>query len=213
MPQPSSLPPIQPGPPLNPQIPAYIPAEPVRNANVWAITSIIAGLLGWLPFVPGAIAVVTGILGVRRARDERYTGRGLAVAGLLLGVASLVAWSLGGPGLATSTWEFVSGRTTREPLRVADAFLDALGDGDVPGALAHTGPAVPHAQVQQWAETAQPWGTFTGLTAFDRSVETHAGVSVARFEGTAEFASETRAVAIVLVKEDEAWKVTDVQFP
>lgn len=215
MSQPPSLPPIQPGPPLNPQIPAYIPGEPVRKTNWWAVTSIVAGLLGWLPFVPGAVAVVAGVLGIRRARDERYTGRGLAMAGVLLGLASLVAWTLGGPGLGSRVWEFARGETTHEPLRVAETFLEALAAGDVPTALAHAGPAVPQAQVQQWAETTQAWGTFSEMTAFDRRLQEVGGVRIAEFEGTAEFAAETRAVAIVLVKEKdpEPWRVTDLRYP
>jgi hypothetical protein len=217
MPQPSSLPPIQPGPALHPTVPAYIPAEPVRKANGWAIASIIAGLLGWLPFLPGVVAIVAGAVGVRRSRDDRHDGRGrgLAVAGILLGVVSLVAWSLGGMNLGRSLFDFARGETTGEPLRVASAFLDYVSAGEVDAAMALAGPGLSREQIAQWAEAAQAWGTFKQFTAFDRTVETHAGVSVADFEGTAEFAGDPRpvSIAISLMKQGDKWQVTDVRFP
>jgi hypothetical protein len=215
MSQPSSLPPIQPGPALSPQIPAYIPGEPVRKANAWAITSIVASLLGWLPFVPGAVAIIAGVIGIRRSRDDRHDGRGrgLAVAGILLGGISLVAWSLGGMGLGRSLFDFARGKTTGEPLRVATAFLEHISVGDVDAAMALGGPALSREQVSGWAESAQAWGTFKQFTAVDRAVETHAGVTIADFAGTADFSEEPHNVAITLIKQGDAWQVSDVRFP
>ena len=57
----------------------------------WAITSLITGLLSFcLPAVGSILAIVTGIIGINRSRDPRIGGRGLSIAGLVLGSITLV---------------------------------------------------------------------------------------------------------------------------
>ena len=66
----------------------------VRQTSVLAVVSLVFGILGWtlLPFLGGIVAVICGHLArgeIRRAPD-RLEGDGMAVAGLVLGYASLV---------------------------------------------------------------------------------------------------------------------------
>ena len=65
----------------------------VRQTSALAITSLIAGILGWslLPFLGSIAAVICGHMArseIRRAPD-RLEGDGLAIAGLVLGYASI----------------------------------------------------------------------------------------------------------------------------
>jgi hypothetical protein len=58
-----------------------------------AVISLVSGILGWtlLPFLGSIVAVVTGHLArgeIRRAPD-RLEGDGMAIAGLVLGYASI----------------------------------------------------------------------------------------------------------------------------
>ena len=66
---------------------------PVRQANALAVTSLIAGLLGWtmLPLLGSIVAIVTGHMarGEIRRQPDRYEGDGMAIAGLVLGYAAL----------------------------------------------------------------------------------------------------------------------------
>jgi len=41
---------------------------------------------GCVPFLTGLLAVIFGVVGMRRTRDRRVGGRGLAIAGLCLGI-------------------------------------------------------------------------------------------------------------------------------
>lgn len=74
------------------------PAGPQTNGPAVAavVCGIIALLLSWIPVVNvlslvlGVVAVVTGILGLRRASDPRYGQRGLAVGGLVTGGLGLL---------------------------------------------------------------------------------------------------------------------------
>lgn len=67
---------------------------PVRQTNVLAIISLIAGILGWtlLPILGSLAAIVTGHMarGQIRREPDRYDGDGLAIGGLILGWASVV---------------------------------------------------------------------------------------------------------------------------
>ena len=64
-----------------------------RTTSSMAIISLVTGILGWtlLPFLGSIVAVVTGHMArgeIRRA-PERLEGDGLAIAGLILGYASI----------------------------------------------------------------------------------------------------------------------------
>ena len=66
----------------------------VRQTSVLAVVSLVFGILGWtlLPFLGGIVAVICGHLArgeIRRTPDQ-LEGDGMAVAGLVLGYASLV---------------------------------------------------------------------------------------------------------------------------
>ena len=60
-----------------------------EQRNGWAIASLISGVVGLLvPIVPGAFAIVAGVLGIRKTLDSRFGGQGKATAGICLGVFS-----------------------------------------------------------------------------------------------------------------------------
>ncbi|MCL1633974.1 DUF4190 domain-containing protein [Luteimonas sp. SX5] len=65
-----------------------------RQTSTLAIVSLIFGFLGWtlLPAIGGIVAIITGHLarGEIRREPERLQGDGMAVAGLVLGYASLI---------------------------------------------------------------------------------------------------------------------------
>ncbi|MDH5821591.1 DUF4190 domain-containing protein [Luteimonas sp. RD2P54] len=67
---------------------------PTRQTSPLAIVSLIAGILGILPFplIASLVAVITGHLarGQIRRQPERYDGDGLALAGLILGYAMIL---------------------------------------------------------------------------------------------------------------------------
>jgi predicted Zn finger-like uncharacterized protein/prepilin-type processing-associated H-X9-DG protein len=69
----------------------YASGAHVRS-NPLAIASLICGCFLCLPLVPGIAAIITGTLGMRRARDPAVTGKGMAIAGLTLGILNVVLW-------------------------------------------------------------------------------------------------------------------------
>src|ERR1700728_2634584 len=67
-----------------------------------AITSLVCGLLGCVPLVTGVVAVITGIVGISATSNPAVKGRGMAIAGLILGLISVGLWLAFGGGLAAA---------------------------------------------------------------------------------------------------------------
>jgi hypothetical protein len=68
--------------------------DAVSGTNAWAVASLVLGIVGIIgscTFVPGVLAVIFGILGLRTTNQAtgQTTGAGLAVAGLVLGGVSI----------------------------------------------------------------------------------------------------------------------------
>lgn len=72
--------------------PPYGSAQPA-GTSVLAIISLVTGILGVLCcnwFVFGIAAAVLGFLGKKEIDEGKKTGKGLAIAGLVLGIVSIV---------------------------------------------------------------------------------------------------------------------------
>ncbi len=80
--------------------PPYSTPYPAAETNVWAIISLISGILAWLGVfgLGGLAAVVCGHVAKSqiRANAGRQTGDGFATAGLILGYLNLALVVLGG---------------------------------------------------------------------------------------------------------------------
>jgi Domain of unknown function (DUF4190) len=108
-------------PPYDPAAGAYPPYDPAAgayppygyppygyprpaNTNGFAIASLVCSIVLFvLPFLGGAMAITFGILGARGATRSGERGRGLAIAGIVIGVVALLFWSLAVVGAAVSS--------------------------------------------------------------------------------------------------------------
>ncbi len=62
---------------------AYIPVAAPTDG--FSVAALVLGLLGF-----NVVAIIFGIIGLNRTSTGRYTGRGMAIAGIVLGSLSLV---------------------------------------------------------------------------------------------------------------------------
>jgi hypothetical protein len=69
---------------------AYYPGQQTRGTSGKAVASLVLGILSivfcYLGFIPGAIAIVLGVMAKRDIDREGLGGRGLAIAGLVCGI-------------------------------------------------------------------------------------------------------------------------------
>ncbi|WP_350257825.1 DUF4190 domain-containing protein [Scrofimicrobium sp. R131] len=97
-----SPPPYPPAGYAQPQTYAYLPVTPPTDG--FSVAALVLGILGF-----NIIAIIFGIIGLNRTADGRYSGRGFAIAGIVLGAVYLVAiilafiffFSIMGAALAT----------------------------------------------------------------------------------------------------------------
>jgi hypothetical protein len=94
---PGAWPPVQPGRPDAPyaQSPAIVYGRETNGIAIAAgVCGIVAVVLCWIPFVDyvsivlGVLAIIFGILGLRRA-DAYGSGRGMAITGIVCGAVGL----------------------------------------------------------------------------------------------------------------------------
>jgi prepilin-type processing-associated H-X9-DG protein len=74
--------------------PTFTPVAQQHEAQVsngFATASLICGILGFcIPVLGGIVAIVLGIVGLTKTKDPRVGGKGMAIAGLVLGGVSIV---------------------------------------------------------------------------------------------------------------------------
>lgn len=79
-------------------MPPYGAAQPQSKPSGMAIASLVLGIIGVPMFcfvLPSLLAVVFGALGIRQCgKNPVYSGKGLAVAGLVLGLLTLLGFVL-----------------------------------------------------------------------------------------------------------------------
>ncbi len=199
-----------------PQAQQQQPRQPGSLTNGWAIASLVSGLLGCVPYATGAIlmgaiamgaiAIVTGIVGLRKTNDPRYTGRGPAIGGIVLGSLSLVFW------LFFSTMIFGLFTATGQPRQLAQEFVKMTSDGAIDAAMERAAPTVARAELEQLATQMQEWGAHQDVTSYSSSINVTGGVTTCELQGTATFTNGERPFAMTLIKQGDAWKVSALAF-
>ena len=207
-PQQPGMPP--PGMPGGPGGPATYSMPPQRGTSGAAVASLILGILGCVPLITGLLAIVCGIIGVNSTRDGRRSGRGMAVAGIILGLISLIAWGavfgLGGWG----AWKVQA--YTKEQRAAARQFASDLAAGNVGAAQARCTNQVKPEELKAAADKLKKWGAFQDTTMPVGSVQTVNGKEESYVGGMATFASQSVPYLVGYRKEDGEWKVTGFMF-
>lgn len=198
----SQLPPT-PGYPSQPGSPAsYGMAPTPKRSNGPAIGSLVCGLLGCVPFITGLLAVILGIVGIRKTKDPHVGGKGLAIAGLILGIVSIGAWALFGSAILA----LVVGTQANRDL--AGKFIKDLGAGNVQAASASASSLAP-GDLQAMSDEVKGYGAVADVTTFGTNIVNN----TAELAGMVKFADgSAKAFHMKQVKSGDAWKVTELRF-
>lgn len=200
----------QPAAPQTYGAPAYS-LPPQRSTSAAAVASLILGILGCIPFVTGLLAVVFGLAGLGATRNGKANGRGMAVAGLILGVVSLIGWGAVAGGIGGTTWWALA--QTRPARAAARQLATDLAAGNVQAARAQCTDDVSDEQLKKAAEAMKGWGAFQDTTMPVNSRNTAGGVEAIESMGAARFAGAgTMPYAVRVVKENGQWKVEGFEF-
>lgn len=188
-------------PPLPPFAVEYgRPAERPRT-NGAAVASLVLGILGCVPIITGLLAMVLGIIGIRKTRDPAVGGKGLAIAGLILGIISVVGWS-------ACVGLFGDAYLESKPAgMVAKQFLQAVSAGDSNGALADSiGFAARDIQKQSGGLAAYGPLRSVHINSFNLSIFN--GQTTMHLGGSATFDKGIKSCTFELEKTGGVYKVT-----
>jgi hypothetical protein len=174
-----------------------------KQNNGPAIASLVFGILGCIPFVTGLLAIVLGAVGLRKARDPYVGGKGLAIAGLLLGVLSVTLWALLGRGAYNL---YAHGKPARD---LANAFARDLSAGNVDAALARCTPAIKRADLVTVSDKLKAAGPLQDTTMPVFTTNTAGGATTAEVAGVARFGGNNvqPPYFLRLVKEGGTFKI------
>lgn len=189
----------------------YMPPEP-RKTSVAAIISLISGLILCLPVVPQIIAIITGFVGLKSSSQPGMSGRGFAIAGLVLGFVGLLGWLVGGGATALAAASIYK---ISKPM-VADCrtFTTDLAKGDVDSAYAFCdSSSISKESIDELSTTVQQWGSFTDLMLPSRKKELINGTWYWNFTGAATFNDGVRTAEFQMRQQaDGSYKINSVEY-
>jgi hypothetical protein len=129
-----------------------------------AIGSLICGILGCIPVITSLLAVILGILGIKKSKQPNTGGKGLAIAGIILGIIGIIGWGVAIPGMI-----FV-GKMAREvidaPERITREFVATIQSGDGQAARQFT-PGLSDTEFELLRGKFQKHGSFQKVQSFN----------------------------------------------
>lgn len=180
---------------------------PRGKLSIASLLSFIFGILGCLPFVTGALAVLLGIIGIARTGNAVRSGRWMAIIGLILGIASLLAWS----GVATFGGGIWAIFHLTAPVRVAaHDFIQDAANGNDAAAKART-LDMSDADYDRLATQIRSYGKFTDTTFLTSNISNDTGnvTGIAVFQ-TPAGENITYSVQADLQNVGGSWKVRSI---
>jgi hypothetical protein len=173
------------------------------RGNGAAIASLVLGILGCVPVLTGVLAIALGIIGLRKTRDPAVTGKGMAIAGLTLGIVSLLGWATCGGLLGYGYVE------SRPADAVAKQFLQDVDAGNINAATANSIGITAAQLLTNNQQMKQQFGDLKtiNLTSFNFSAGI-SGQSVMHIGGTATYTKGQKNCTFDLVKVGGIYKVT-----
>lgn len=111
----------------------------------------------------GIIAIVTGIAALGTTRNPMVRRRGLAIAGLILGIVGLCGWSAVG----------LLGKISRPEQKLAHRFFDDLNKDNASAAVGECTQKVSAAQLSDAVKQLKDWGGITATTVNDVNITTN----------------------------------------
>jgi hypothetical protein len=198
---------VPPPPPPAGAIPQQYSLNPQSKTSGAAIGSLICGILGCVPWVTGLLAIVLGIVGIKNTKDPLTRGRGLAVAGLVLGCVSVVLWTLFGGAI------FAFFKATGPAREQATAFVHDLDKGDVATAHTRVTSDISADELKLVADRMKTWGGVKSIKLVGMNMNAQAGKQTTTVvTGAVEFGNLNKSFTATLVKEGDTEKIREYRF-
>jgi len=83
-----------PYPPPGMMPPYYYPGYQVRRTNGMSVAALVCGICGFIYAIPGLLGIIFGIIAIRQINRENTDGKGMAIAGIVVGAVWFVAYAV-----------------------------------------------------------------------------------------------------------------------
>jgi Domain of unknown function (DUF4190) len=169
-------------PPMGPNMGGYA-MPPQSRLSAAAVTSLVCGLVMCIPLVTGIVALITGAIGISATANPAVRGRGLAVAGLILGLVSICAWCFIGYGGYTLY------RNSAPQRSFAQSYITDLAAGKLDRCEQNSSGSITQQILQNDYTQLKPWGTLRASTVipnawnYENGVTTYGLTGVGMFSG------------------------------
>jgi hypothetical protein len=160
-----------------------------------AVCSLVCGLVMCIPGVTGLVAVITGIIGIAETGKPAVKGRGMAIAGLILGILSLVGW--GGIGVGAYTMFQAA-----KPQRIfAKTFVTDLSAGRIDQCVQNSSTNLSKDSLAADYQKMQNWGTLQDTTIIAFNVQSNNGAYTGSIGGFCRFSGGQHSFQMMLAKD------------
>jgi hypothetical protein len=160
-----------------------------------AVTSLICGILFCIPGITSLVAVITGIVGLSSTKNPAVKGRGMAIAGLILGILGLLGWGAFGNGLSRY-WRYAAPQRT-----FATTYVNNLVAGNVDADVTLSTDKITQDQLQALSDQAKPWGTLQSSIMIAVPMQTSSSNLVGVVSGICQFSTGQHKCQINLVND------------
>jgi Domain of unknown function (DUF4190) len=143
------------------------PPQP-RGTSGAAIGSLICGILFCVPLITSLLAIILGFVGIKATGNNRAGGRGLAIAGLILGLLGIIGWSIGG---VTMVIGFAKAKEMAS--QNCQPFVQAVSAGDYSKASAYSN--MPQEDMQTLHDQIAGWGALNNMSISGFNFQKNAG--------------------------------------
>ncbi|MDP9172500.1 MAG: DUF4190 domain-containing protein [Planctomycetota bacterium] len=173
-----------------------------------AITSFIVSIFGCVPLLTGATAIVFGIIAIRATTNGLMRGRGLAIAGLVLGTISLVLWGAVG---SLGIWAWVASSPSRA---LGYQFIADLNTNNLAAATAESTSQISTAQINAGVAYLQTLGGAQQTKITNSNISKNIGsAEICTVSGVIISPNgQVHTFAIQTLDQNDVWKVNSFQI-
>jgi hypothetical protein len=178
-----------------------------QRSNGAAIASLICSLLGCIPFITSLLAILLGIIGIRNTKDPRVGGKGMAIAGLILGLLGLAVWGL----MGGTIWALIQGTA---PMRdSAKAFVTDLANGNVAQAQTHATSRMTKPKLDAVSASLQSMGKLQDVTCVGFKIDKSGNTGTVGQVGAhlAFSGGSQQSILLQMTKQGDQWLVDEIE--
>ena len=179
-----------------------------QASNGWSIAALVTGFIGFcVPLLGGLLAMLFGFLGIKRS-NVTNSGKGMSIAGLILGLASVAIWALFGSAI----WAMVQGTAVNRD--IAKQFINDLASQNLTGAAAAVDSKVIDAKdLQKLSDVVKPLGAIQDITTVGIQANTGTGGSEVVVAGQITFnGGVAKAFEMRQQKQGDKWIIVYVEI-